>query len=589
MKKFTTLSLRNFLSYGNNTTTFNLDVPGTTLILGEDLDNTTNGTGANGVGKTTLINALSYALYDKPVSNISKDKLVNNVNQKNMEVSCVWTDETGGTTTTYKVVRTRKTKGVAAGNNVYLYKNDEDVTLDSAANTNALIAGIIGMPHEMFVRIVVFSAGHTPFLDLGSREQSDLIEGLFGVTEISDKANILKLNIKDTEARLNVKKAVVDQAIKEQDRRKQLIVSANSRVDTWDVQTAQSIVKLRTMLKTVESVDVEQQRALHEEAKIVSTKISTLDTEIATKKRYLNTNDVRQKKIVDELSHLRDAKCPYCLQQFEGGVTKIEDLSIEFELLGEGASLLTSQIMDLTIDRDGLSIEVAGIREHITVDDISGLMRLAQESSSAQTRISELEEAVNPHLDPLNELLNMTFDDINFDEVNTLTRELEHQKFLLKLLTKSDSFVRKTLLNRYIPYLNAQLREYLEEIGLPHHIQFTHTLNAEISRFGQSLDFGQLSAGQKARVNFALSLAFKDVLQRLHSKINVFMIDEILDHGLDDVGVQAAARLVKRKAREEGLSMFIVSHKEAAIGLFDRTLTVQMTQGFSSIKDDTAL
>lgn len=154
------------------------------------------------------------------------------------------------------------------------------------------------------------------------------------------------------------------------------------------------------------------------------------------------------------------------------------------------------------------------------------------------------------------------------------------------MLTKSDSFVRKALLNRYIPYLNTQLQSYLEELGLPHRIQFTHTLTAEISRFGQSLDFGQLSAGQKARVNFALSLAFKDVLQRLHASINVCMLDEVLDHGLDSVGVQSAAKLVKRKARDEGLSMFIVSHKEEVTGIFDRIMTVQMSQGFSNIKEE---
>lgn len=583
MIKFTRLTLRNFLSYGNNTTVFNLDNPGTILIKGEDLDNTASGAGANGVGKSTLINALAYAVYDKPVSNISKEKLVNNINQKNMEVSVEFEDGDG---VQYRIVRTRKTKGGAAGNNVYLYINEEDKTLDSAANTNSMIESIIGIPHEMFVRIVVFSAGHTPFLDLPSRAQADLIEGLFGVTELSAKADQLKAIVKDAEARLKVKAAVIDQALKEQERHKQLIINANSRVDAWDVQTAQTIVKLKAMLKTVESVDVEQQRVLHEEADIVSSKVYACDTEIATKKRYLHTNDTRQKKIVDELTHLRDAKCPYCLQNFESGEEKIETLSIELELLIEEARQLETQISESTATRDKLTAELTVIKEQITVDDIAGLMRLAQESSSAQTRIIELEEAMNPHLDTLNELLDMKFDDINYDEVNVLTREIEHQKFLLKLLTKNDSFIRKNLLNRYLPYLNMQLQHYLDELGLPHTVQFTHELAAKISRFGQELDFGNLSAGQRARVNFALSLAFKDVLQRLHTTINVCMLDEVLDHGLDAIGIQAAAKLVKLKAREEKLSMFIVSHRDEVDGVFDRTMTVQMSQGFSNIKEE---
>ena len=100
------------------------------------------------------------------------------------------------------------------------------------------------------------------------------------------------------------------------------------------------------------------------------------------------------------------------------------------------------------------------------------------------------------------------------------------------------------------------------------------------------MDFGNLSAGQRARVNFALSLAFRDVLQRLHAKINVCLLDEVLDVGLDTVGVQAAAKLVKRKASDEELSMFIISHRDEVDGIFDRVLTVQMSQGFSYLKDD---
>lgn len=581
MIKFSNLTLRNFLSYGNNTTVINLNNPGTILIKGEDLDNTASGAGANGVGKSSIINALAYAVYDKPVSDISKDKLVNNINQKNMEVTIEFEDDDG---VLYRIERTRKTKGGAAGNNVYLYINGEDKTLDSAANTNKMIENIIGIPHEMFVRIVVFSASHTPFLDLPSRAQADLIEGLFGVTELSAKADLLKSVVKDTEARLNIKKAVIDQALKEQDRHKQLIVSTNSRVDAWDVQTAQSIVRLTAMLKTVESVDVEQQRKLHEFADMLTSKVSTLDTETATKKRYLNTNDTRQKKVVDELTHLRDAKCPYCLQQFVSSDDKIEALSIELEQLTEEATRLINQQLEISCERDQLAVQLTDTNSKITVEDIAGLMKLAQESSSAKTCISELEEATNPHLDTLNELLDMKFDDINYDEVNTLTREIEHQKFLLKLLTKNDSFIRKNLLNRYLPYLNMQLQHYLDELGLPHTVQFTHELAAKISRFGQDLDFGNLSAGQRARVNFALSLAFKDVLQRLHTKINVCMLDEVLDASMDNIGIQAASKLIKRKARDEELTMFIVSHRDEVDGVFDRVLTVQMHNGFSNVK-----
>jgi DNA repair exonuclease SbcCD ATPase subunit len=179
----------------------------------------------------------------------------------------------------------------------------------------------------------------------------------------------------------------------------------------------------------------------------------------------------------------------------------------------------------------------------------------------------------------------MPVEPINYDEINKITKEADHQKFLLKLLTKKDSFVRKALLNKNIPYLNQKLTHYLTVLGLPHKVEFTHEMTASISQFGHELDFGNLSAGQRARVNLALSFAFRDVLQSIHTKINVCMLDEALDHGLDSVGVQSAVKLLKKKAREEELCMFVITHREVD-SAFDHTMTIQLSKGFSYVKTD---
>ena len=136
MIEFTMLSMRNFLSYGNNTTVLDLRRPGTTLIVGENLDLTSDGVGANGVGKSSIINAIVYAIYDNPVSDISKDNLINNINQKNMEVTLEFIGDDG---CAYKIHRQRKMKTGTVGNNVYFYKDGVDVTLDSMSATNAEI------------------------------------------------------------------------------------------------------------------------------------------------------------------------------------------------------------------------------------------------------------------------------------------------------------------------------------------------------------------------------------------------------------------------------------------------------------------
>jgi DNA repair exonuclease SbcCD ATPase subunit len=125
---------------------------------------------------------------------------------------------------------------------------------------------------------------------------------------------------------------------------------------------------------------------------------------------------------------------------------------------------------------------------------------------------------------------------------------------------------------------------YLEALGLPHSVEFTPNLNANITQFGRELSYGCLSNGQKARVNFALSLAFCDVLQKIHRKINIQIFDEVLDIGLDSHGISAASRLLKRKAREENLAVFVISHRDEISNAFDNTLIVRQTDGFSHIE-----
>jgi DNA repair exonuclease SbcCD ATPase subunit len=580
--------MRNFLSYGNNTTVLQLERPGTTLIVGEDLDNTTNGQGANGVGKSALINALAYAIYDRSVSNISKDNLVNNTNKKNMEVVVNFVMPNSKV---YAIKRSRKTRAGATGNTVLLEEDGKDITPDSAANTNALIEQIIGIPYELFVRIVVFSASHTPFLDLPVKShyqanQTDIIEELFGLTALSAKANALREIIKETENRIAMRQVKIETLEKEHVRHQQQIDSAKRRVVQWDEQNQLQVKLLRAKLKKIEKVDIEQQRSLHETLNEVNGQL----TDVLDKQRMLDKHAKElikvHQKAEGDLVHLRDEKCPYCLQEFVDAKAKIKETEKTVEKTFKEIELNKGQLDTIKKEVETLTGSFKDTKEKITVDNVEELLQIRNESDTIRTKIDEMEKAVNPLLDPLEELQALKIDKIDYDEINKLNKELDHQRFLHKLLTKKDSFVRKALLNKNIPYLNARLQHYLTILGLPHKVEFTHEMTAAISQFGRELDFGNLSAGQRARVNLALSFAFRDVLQSLYTKINICMLDEILDIGLDTVGVQAASRLLKRKARDEQLSLYIISHRDEIDGAFDNTMTVQLSKGFSYIKDE---
>lgn len=588
MLKFHSISLRNFMSYGNNTTVVQLDNTGTTLIVGEDLDNTTNGQGANGVGKSTIINGVAYAMYDKPISNISKDNLVNNINKKNMEVIVEFTAPNGKQ---YMVKRTRKTKAGAAGNAVYVYEEGKDVTPDSVANANIFIERVIGIPYELFVRIVVFSASHTPFLDLPTTShyaanQRDIIEELFGLTMLTTKAERLKEIIKDTEGRLATNKAKIETLEKEQERYKTQLDSAKKRVLSWEDTNSDTIVELESKLEAVAEVNVEEQRQYHTKLAELKKLLSTAQEEQRLLETTLKGLDKKHKKLDDELVHLRDSKCPYCLQAFADGKAKIADIEAQVATIIESINVHSE---DLTLV-DGNITKIAAdhkdVKSKIVVSNIDELISISNQSANIAAKIAELKDAVNPYIEPLDELTGMAIEPVNYDEINKITKEIEHQKFLLKLLTKKDSFVRKTLLNKNIPFLNQKLQGYLTVLGLPHKVEFTHEMTASISQFGHELDFGNLSAGQRARVNLALSFAFRDVLQNMHTKVNICMLDEALDHGLDSVGVQSAIKMLKRKAREDQISMFVITHREVD-SAFDHTMTIQLSKGFSYVVCDT--
>jgi len=587
MIRFHTLTLRNFLSYGNNTTIFELERPGTTLIVGEDLDKTAEGIGANGVGKSALINALTYAIYDKPISKISKDNLVNNINGKNMVVTLEFSTGDGNL---YKIIRERKTKAGAAGNNTYFYVNGEDKTVDSAG-TNKLIENTIGIPYELFVRIVVFSASHTPFLDLPQTHatapnQKDIIEELFGLTELSAKAELLKKETKDWELSLQMKKEKVALLEKEHARHLTLVESAKARVASWIRQNTEQIENLKDKLNRVEQIDFDVERALHTELSALTEERNTFSEQLKADQRLMKELMKQYQDNESQLSHLRDAKCPYCLQDYAEAAGKIDGLIAENDSLFTKIEELQPLIEKAAERLEELRAKISEVREKVTVHDLEELQNIKNQTENIRAKIVEQENAINPFVEPYEELLNAELEPINYDEVNTATREIEHQKFLLKLLTKKDSFVRKELLNQKLPVLNKNLRENLSQLGLPHVVEFTHEMTAKISQFGRELDFGNLSAGQRARVNIALSLAFKDVRERMSNRVNVCMLDEVLDHGLDAVGVQAAAKLLKLKAQTDGLSMYIVSHRDEVGSIFKNTLKIQMEKGFSYIKDE---
>ena len=177
--------------------------------------------------------------------------------------------------------------------------------------------------------------------------------------------------------------------------------------------------------------------------------------------------------------------------------------------------------------------------------------------------------------------------EISFDTMNELTFLLEHQEFLYKLLTSKDSFIRKKIIDQNIMYLNHRLAHYLDKLGLPHDVKFSSDLGVEITEYGRDLDFDNLSRGERNRLILGLSWAFRDMYESLNRPMNLMCIDELVDSGMDTMGVENALAILKKMHREQGKNIMLISHKEELVGRVNNVLTVVKEGGFTAYNTDT--
>jgi DNA repair exonuclease SbcCD ATPase subunit len=330
---------------------------------------------------------------------------------------------------------------------------------------------------------------------------------------------------------------------------------------------------------------LELEKQLHDLVAELNPQLTTMKAELklvlSKRKSILD----RQNKLATEVLHLETANCPYCLQKFENSDAKLSEIKIELATVNEDEITVCDQMVNLEIKVQELDAQITEAKSLMMFSSLAAAMQAKTAADTAAGRISELEVAENPHVDALESLKKNSVAEISYDELNALKRELDHEQFLLKLLTNKDSFIRRRIINQTIPFLNKRLNTYTKEIGLQHIVKFDDDMSCTVSEYGRELDFGNLSSGEKKRVNLSLSLAFRDVLHHLHSKFNCLFIDEI-DASLDGTGVEQIFKLLKQKTRDDGLGMWIISHRPEATGRFDRSITVRKENGFSQIIED---
>jgi DNA repair exonuclease SbcCD ATPase subunit len=577
------LTVRNFMSVGNSTQAINFDRCGLTLVLGENLDLGGDGS-RNGTGKTTIINALSYALYGQALTNIRRDNLINKTNGKAMMVSLDF--HVNGRD--YRIERGRKPNILK-----FYVNNEEQVSEDDSQGdsrqTQNTIESVLGMSHDMFRHVMALNTYTEPFLSLKANDQRVIIEQLLGITLLSEQADKIKEFTRGTKDLINQEEMRI-RAVQEANKRiEEQIVSLEKRRDLWARKQQEDIENLRSAISALEHINIDAEIQAHRDLESYHSRKKQID-EHHRWIRQIEQDDSKlgkdSAKLQRDIDALKEHRCHACGQDLHD--------SKQDEILAEKQKNLQEialQLLANDTQRQEHLNEIDDLGEldsapAVFYNDLEQALNHRNSLDALQRDINNRSSECNPYTEQIDDMRNTVLQDVVYDQLNELTRLHEHQDFLLKLLTNKDSFVRKKIIEQNLSYLNQRLTFYLDRIGLPHQVVFKNDLTVEITELGRDLDFDNLSRGERNRLILSMSWAFRDVWEGLYSPINVLFIDELIDSGLDSSGVESALALLKQISRDRNKSVWLVSHRDELIGRVGNILKVVKENGFTSYNTD---
>lgn len=533
---------------------------------------------------TTIANALSYAFYGLALSNIKKDNLINKSNQKNMVVSVEFEKDR----IRYRIERGRRPTFLRLfiDDNAFA-SNDNDVQDESQGDsreTQAAIERTVGISHEMFKHIIALNAYTEPFLTMRSNEQRELIEQLLGITQLGSKAESLKEQTKLIKDQITAEEFRIKAVADSNARIEETIRSFELKSSAWNKKKIQDLDLMQSALDQLSTVDIAAELALHKDwAKYTATSSDRkqMVSLRASAESRLNQATSRCDQAIKQLDKLHDKNCPTCSQ-------KIADDS-HTKLVKEAErqlKILKKQQHDADSEYTSLSQQLVDIGNPVKpVDTFYEEEKEAyQHQSSLHSLTSQLAARIdepNPYDEQILDLKNQALQDIEYTMLQDLTRLRDHQEFLLKLLTSKDSFIRKSIIEQNLNYLNQRLAHYLAQLGLPHTVKFINDLSVEITELGRDLDPGNLSRGENNRLILGLSFAFRDVWESLYQSINLMFIDELIDNGLDASGVDSALGILKKMSRDRSKSVFLISHRDDLSSRVNSVLKVIKLNGYT--------
>jgi DNA repair exonuclease SbcCD ATPase subunit len=568
MIRFKKIKWKNFLSTGNQWTEIDFEKSSTTLIIG-----------SNGAGKSTVLDALTFVLFNKPFRKITKSQLVNTVNEKDCNVEI---DFTVGTRD-YRVVRGIKPSIFE------IWVGDNMLNQTAAANDQQkyLETNILKLNYKSFTQIVVLgSSSFIPFMQLSAPNRREVIEDLLDIRIFSamngvvkDKLRHLRDNIKILELRkesltdkVNMQKKFIEEI---ESRGKQDIKEKREKKDGFANEILNFITHNEELETEVTGLIEDQEKVTGASKTLL--KLNNLKGKMSNK---VSTLTKEHKFFTDNVT------CPTCTQNIEESfrLNRIAEVETKAKELQDGYKELQFKIkseQERELQFNSLSKEITKLNNDISQNNtkISGFQQqITDLESEIQTLTDQLANRNTEHekLTELRENLNTTF-----DELVEKKEELSYKDYVYNLL--KDGGVKTKIIKKYLPLINKQVNRYLQMmdfyINFKLNEEFSETIESPIH---EDFCYASFSEGEKMRIDLALLFTWREVAAYKNStNTNLLIMDEVFDSSLDGTGTDEFLKIIKFVIKDANI--FVISHKESLLEKFESVIQFEKLKGFSKM------
>ena len=564
MIRFKTLTFSNFLSTGDQPTTIHLDSHKTTLVVG-----------TNGAGKSTMLDALSFALFGKPHRNINKPQLINSINGKKCLVEVTFSIGTSE----YRVVRGIKPTKFE------IWKDGEMLNQESHARDyqKVLETNILKLNHKSFHQIVVLgSSNFIPFMQLPAHHRREVIEDLLDIGIFTKMNTVLKDKLLTIKNEINYVKTQIGIAEEKIGLQKNHINKIKSIDDTQKNEIQTEIEELNEQNKQLREINEDLTEQL-------STDVTQDDVQsIRAKQSELSKFEGKLEQKVSRYKGERqfftdNQSCPTCGQDIskelkDETTQKIHEKLFELE---EGNTVLQKEMSKTNAKFERVQSELVRVRniaQDISTNTgtinqnqsrITGLnIKLTQENDTTEdeAKLNELYEALNEN----------TNKSAEYSEGLSYCNTLES---LLK-----DGGIKAKVIKQYLPVMNKLINQYLQVLDFFVLFNIDENFNETIrSRHRDDFSYSSFSEGEKSRIDLALMFTWRQIARMKNStSTNLLMLDETFDSSLDGDGVENLLKILGTLDADS--NTFIISHKTDVLdGKFANKLTFEKVNNFSKM------